>query len=184
LVLVACGRPVAGDPLAAVFRGLAGGETILYARTLPAPGGNGPAAGAVAVVRDAGGRLELRLFDWDGEKAAPALAAQGGETFLDLDLLDADGDSQPDIVATWGGGHLSMVEVLARGPDGAWRSLLNDAGSEIEIGRCPGGRLELAIISRTFEEGEGQPPIYERIPYRWDGARLAPVPPARPPAAP
>ena len=181
LLLPSCGAPAANDPLGGVMQSLPSGETVLYARTLPAEVEEAPPEGVVAVVRETTGRLTLRVYEWDGRKARLALTVPGGETFQNLDLFDADGDGRPDIVVIWGGGQLSLVEVIGRREDESYRSLFQEAGSEIEIRRTPAGLLELLVTGRTYEEQPGQPPVYESIPYRWDGDRFsAPLPvPAR-----
>lgn len=175
ILLASCGEPAVNDPLGGVIRSLPAGESVLYARTLGAEGEEGRPEGVVAVVREAAGRLELRLYDWDGRSATLAHTVPGGETFQNLDLFDADGDGRREIVVIWGGGRLSVVEVIGRRGDDRYRSLFQNAGSEIEIRQAPGGRLELLITGRTYEEEAGQPPVYETIPYRWDGERFSPA---------
>ena len=173
LLLPSCGAPAAGDPLGGVMQSLPPGETVVYARILPAEVEEAPPDGVVAVVRETSGRLTLRLYEWDGRKARLAHTVPGGETFQNLDLFDADGEGRPDIVVIWGGGQLSLVEVIGRGEDDGYRSLFQEAGSEIEIRRTPAGLLELLVTGRTYEEQPGQPPVYESIPYRWDGERFS-----------
>jgi hypothetical protein len=180
LFLPCCGAPAANDPLGGVMQSLPSGETVLYARTLPGEVEEAPPEGVVAVVREPSGRLTLRVYEWDGREAHPAHTVPGGETFQNLDLFDADGDGRSDIVVIWGGGQLSLVEVIGRREDDRYRSLFQEAGSEIEIRRTPAGLLELLVTGRTYEEQPGQPPVYESIPYRWDGERFStalPVPP-------
>ncbi len=177
ILLASCGGSATGDPLGDVIRSLPSGEAVLYARTLAAADEVCPPAGVVAVVREADGRLELRVYDWDGRSASLAHSVPGGETFQSLDLFDADGDGRREIVVIWGGGQLSIVEVIGRRREERYRTLFQNAGSEIEIRQAPGGRLELVITGRTYEEQAGQPPVYESIPYRWDGAHFSPATP-------
>jgi hypothetical protein len=175
ILLASCGEPAVNDPLGGVIRSLPAGESVLYARTLAAEDEEGPPEGVVAVVSEAAGRLQLRVYDWDGRSASLAHTVPGGETFQNLDLFDADGDGRREIVVIWGGGRLSVVEVIGRQGNDRYRSLFQNAGSEIEIHQTPGGRLELLITGRTYEEEAGQPPVYETIPYRWDGERFSPA---------
>ncbi len=177
ILLVSCGGPATYDPLGEVIRSLPSGEAVLYARTLAAADEDGPPAGVVAVVREVDGRLELRVYDWDGRSASLVHSVPGGETFQNLDLFDADGDGRRDIVVIWGGGRLSIIEVIGRRGEERYRTLFQNAGSEIEIRQAPGGGLELVITGRTYEEEAGQPPVYESVPYRWDGEHFSPATP-------
>ena len=179
ILLPSCGAPAVNDPLGAVIRTLPSGETVLYVRTLTTEDEEAPPEGVVAVVREAAGRLTLRVYDWDGRSVILAHSAPGGETFQNLDLFDADGDGRRDIVVIWGGGQLSVVEVIGRQENDRYRSLFQNAGSEIEIRQTASGQLELLVTGRTYEEPPGQPPVYETIPYRWDGERFSPATPRR-----
>jgi len=180
ILLPSCSGPAAVDPLGAVIGSLPSGMTVLYARTLAADIEDDQSAGVVTVVREADGRLTLRVYDWDGRSATLAHSVAGGETFENLDLFDADGDGRRDIVVIWGGGQLSLVEVIGRRRDDIYRSLFQNAGSEIEIRQTAAGQLEIVVTGRTYEELPGQPPVYETIPYRWDGERFSPAVEGRP----
>jgi hypothetical protein len=177
ILLASCGGPATYDPLGGVIRSFPSGESVLFARTLAAADEDGAPAGVVVVVRDVDGRLELRVYEWDGRSASLAHSVPGGETFQNLDLFDADGDGRRDIVVIWGGGRLSIIEVIGRRGEDRYRTLFQNAGSEIEIRQAPGGGLELVITGRTYEEEAGQPPVYESVPYRWDGEHFSPATP-------
>jgi len=178
ILVPSCGGPAADDPLGAVIRSLPSGMAVLYARTLVAEDEEAqPVVGVVAVVREAADRLTLRVYDWDGRSVALTHSVAGGETFENLDLFDADGDGRRDIVVIWGGGQLSMIEVIGRRKDERYRSLFQNAGSEIEIRQTVTGQFEILVTGRTYEERPGQPPVYETIPYRWDGERFSPANP-------
>ena len=177
ILLSSCSGSDTNDPLGEVLRSLPSAETVLYVRTLTAEDEDASPEGVVAVVRDTAGRLALRIYDWDGRSATLAHSVPGGETFQNLDLFDADGDGRRDIVVIWGGGQLSVVEVIGRQENSRYRSLFQNAGSEIEIRQTPDGRLELLVTGRTYEEPPGQPPVYETVPYRWDGEHFSPASP-------
>jgi len=178
LLLPSCGGPAANDPLGAVIGSLPSGTDVLYVRTLIDENEEAqPVVGVVAVVREAVDRLTLRVYDWDGRTVSLAHSVAGGETFENLDLLDADGDGHRDILVIWGGGQLSMVEVIGRREDEPYRSLFQNAGSEIEVRRTVTGQIEILVTGRTYEELPGQPPVYETIPYRWDGEHFSPTNP-------
>lgn len=179
LLLSSCGGPETDDPLGGVMRAIPSEETVLYARTLAPELDDAMPEGVVAVVRDRSGRLALRVYDWDGRSASLEYSIEGGETFENLDLFDADGDGRRDISVIWGSGQLSVIEVIGRRQNGRYRSLFQNAGSEIEVRQTPDGRLELLVTGRTYEEEPGQPPVYETVPYRWDGEEFSSATPSR-----
>ncbi len=166
----ACGDRPHDDPLIDLAPKLDPGERLIYIRTLDPTGSSRSPEGVVAVVAQPDDRLELRIYERRGEGSALAHRAAGGDRFLNLDLVDVNGDGRLDLIATWGGGHLTIVDVIGREKGGTYRSLFQNAGREVEIRHGPGGSVGFAITGRTFEEGAGQPPVYETTLYRWDGA--------------
>lgn len=175
LLTPACGRGRPDDPLlGAVGRILRPGERLALFRPF------GPETGErfVAVVRTAGGKTELRVYE---RRAAPgdyavAYAEQQGDLFHNLVLEDVDADGQEDIVATWTGGHLEILDVIARDQGGAYRSLFQNAGQQIERHFGPDGAVEFWITSRTYRESPGQAPTYETLVFRWNGTRFSEAP--------
>ncbi len=135
-----------------------------------------------AVVRTAAGKSELRVYE---RRAGPggyllAHVEQQGDRFHNLVLEDVDGDGQEEMIATWAGGHLEVLDVIARGQDGTYRSLFQNAGQEIETHYGPEGALEFWITSRTYKERPGQAPAYDTAIYRWDGKRFSEAPKRQP----
>ena len=59
--------------------------------------------------------------------------------------------------------------MIDRQDDGAYRSIFQNAGREVEIRYGAGGSVGFLITSRTYEETPGQPPVLESDLYRWDG---------------
>lgn len=155
-------------PLPVVVRELAPGERVLALRDLDSVA----ARSVAAIIVAPGGKPELRIFQVDerGEYRVTHRSSQG-DAFRNLDLEDVDADGRDEILVTWRGGHLEMIEVIARAEDGSCRTLFQNAGREIErrVGRD--GRIEFWIGSRTYEENPGQPPAYDTAIYRFkDGA--------------
>jgi hypothetical protein len=145
-------------------RTLKRGERILALRDLESVAG-----GSVAVVVVApGGKPELRILQQDGgDDFTPVFTTRQGDLFRTLALEDVNADGRDEILVTWRGGHLEMIEVLGRDPQGAWTSLFQEAGREIERRYGVGGTSEFWITSRTYEEGPDQPPAYSTTVYRW-----------------
>jgi hypothetical protein len=129
----------------------------------------------VIVVVPEGGKPELRIQEWRpegrGGGGAWTLAhrAPQGDLFRNLAVEDVTGDGKPEILATSLGGHLETLEVFTRDDDGAYRSIFQNGGQEIEKRYAPGGAVEFWVTSRTFEERPGQPTTYVTSVYRWDG---------------
>ncbi|MBI1952057.1 MAG: hypothetical protein HYS34_11930 [Acidobacteria bacterium] len=171
--LPAC-RSRADDPATAMLaRVLHRGDRLILLRTLD------PEATRIAAVVDtAAGKPELRIYEGGGggQNYAVAHTAQQGDAFKDLALIDVDLDGQEEVVVTWEGGHLEAVEVIARGQDGAYRAIFQNAGRQIEKRYDPAGRVEFWITSRTYEEGPGQAPAYETTVYRLDKGQYAESP--------
>lgn len=164
LAIAGC-RTRGDDPALAFLRGTLGpGERVIALRDLePVAGGS-----FAAVVVAPGGKPELRLYQSDGHGSfVVVFATRQGDIFRVLALEDVNADGRDEIVATWRGGHLEMIEVVGRDAQGAWVSLFQEAGREIERRYGAGGTSEFWITSRTYEEGPGQPPAYATTIYRW-----------------
>lgn len=173
LPIAACGGD-AGDPvldgLAAV---LAPDERLLQMRLLD-PESSGAVA---AVVRESGGGQELRIYEREGDGAFRARhRSRQGDQLSKLELEDLTGDGREEILATWSGGRLEILEVVARRPDGSYATIFENGGRRIERGYAPDGGREIRVTSRTYEEEQGQPPVYEVTTYRYDGERFIPAP--------
>jgi len=152
-------------------RTLRRGERLVFVRTLD-PEGNRIAA----VVTAAAGKPELRFYESKGQGGyALAHATQQGDAFRNLSLEDVDADGQDEFVVTWEGGHLEIVEVIARGQDGSYRSIFQNAGRQVEKRYTPAGQLEFWITSRTYDESPGQSPTYETTVYAWKDGKYAEV---------
>ena len=172
LLAAGCARGLEG-PLAAVAKSLQPGERIVAVRDLDTV-----AARSLAVVVLAPrSKPELRLYQIDERgRAAVALKAGQGDVFRNLALEDVDADGRDEVIVTWRGGHLEMIEVIARGPDGAYRSIFRNAGREIERRVGPSGASDFWITSRTYEEKAGRPPDYDTVVYRFRDGAFAEVP--------
>lgn len=170
--LPAC-RSRPGDPATAMLaKVLHGGDRLVFLRTLDPEGTR-----IAAVVDTAAGKPELRVYEGgNGREYAVAHTAQQGDAFRNLALVDVDLDGQEEIVVTWEGGHLELVEVIARGQDGAYRVIFQNAGRQIETRYDVAGRVEFWITSRTYEEGPRQAAAYETTVYRLDNGRYAESP--------
>ena len=51
------------------------------------------------------------------------------------------------------------------------------SSSQIEERYAPAGTVDFLITSRTYEEAEGQPPVYGSALYRWDGVSFTEIRP-------
>ncbi len=168
----ACARGRPDDPaLLALARALHPGDRLILARVLDPDVGDRVAA----VVRPGGGKPELRIYERRGNGDALVHTVQRGELFHNLALEDVTGDGQDEILSTWTGGHLEILEVTARAADGTYATLFQNAGQEIERRYGPGGAVEFWITSRTYEEKAGQPPSYDTTVYRWDGKAFSEI---------
>ena len=161
--LPAC-RSRSGDPaILAISRLFQKGDRLILLRALD------PAATRVAaVVNTAAGKPELRIYEGSGKGYVQAHTDSQGDAFKNLALMDVDLDGQEEMVVTWEGGHLEMIEVIARDPSGAYRTIFQNAGRQVEARYDAAGRIEFWITSRTYEEGPRQSPDYETDVYRWD----------------
>jgi hypothetical protein len=171
--LPAC-RSRPDDPAVAMLaRALHPGDRLLFLRTLDPEGTR-----IAAVVDTVAGKPELRIYEGGGGGKEYALAhtARQGDAFKNLALLDVDMDGREEIVVTWEGGHLEMVEVIARDQGGAYRAIFQNAGRQIEKRYDPAGRVEFWITSRTYEEGPRQAPVYETTVYRLDKGQYTEAP--------
>lgn len=161
------------DPaLEGLARSLGPRDRILALRDLDPPAGTSLAA----VVTAPDGRPELRIYRADRTGAyTVAHTARQGDVFGNLVLEDVNGDGREEIVVTWRGGHLDMIEVIARDKGGAFKTIFQNAGRTIERRYAPDGTSEFWITSRTYEEQDGQPPAYDTMVYRWQGGEFAEV---------
>jgi hypothetical protein len=148
---------------------LGAGDRVVLLRALDPGPGTGPQELIAAIVRRGDGRPELRCYEKKGKDYALAHTTQQGDRFRNLTIEDVTDDGRPEILATWEGGQLEILQVIARADDGSWATIFQNAGQEIERRYAPGGTVEFWITGRTYEEGPGQPPIYATVVYRWDG---------------
>lgn len=176
-LLPACGPP-RGDPiLPRLERALGPGDRLILVRLLEPDPGTEPGDRIAVALRPASGSQEVRIYERRGKEYALAHTTRQGDLFLNLALEDVDGNGRPEILTTWEGGHLEILEVIARGEDGLYRTVFQNAGQEIERRHGPGGTVEFWITGRTYEEEAGQPPIYATTVYRWDGKGFSEVKP-------
>jgi hypothetical protein len=175
VVLAAClpaCRSRSGDPaLLTVARLLQKGDRLVLLRALDPEGTR-----VAAVVNTAAGKPELRIYESRDGRYVQARTASQGDAFRNLALVDVDLDGQEELVVTWEGGHLEMIEVIARDPGGAYRTIFQNAGRQVEARYDAAGRIEFWITSRTYEEGPRQSPDYETDIYRWDKGGYAEAP--------
>lgn len=155
------------------------GETVLFARRFPLgppPAGGEASWALVVVVRMADGHEEMRLGEPAAAGFAQVHATRPGDEFRNLAVEDINGDGRPEIVGRWAGGQLEVVDVIGRGPEGGWRSLLQNAGQLIEERRRADRTTAFWITSRTYEEESGLPPVYETRVWNWDGTAFTETP--------
>jgi len=160
------------DPVLPLLRTtLKRGDRVILVRALD------PQASRVATVIDTvAGKPELRVYEQKRPgRYALVQTVQEGDSFKNLSVEDVDGDGKDEIVATWEGGHLEIIEVLAQGAGDEYRSIFQNAGRQVEKRYDQAGLVEFWITSRTYEEGPGAPPIYGSIVYRWDGKAFSEV---------
>ena len=170
---LACRSRNAADPVMTLLaRTLRQGDRLIFARTLDPEG-----ARIVVAVAAAAGKPELRFYESKGQGVYTlAHTTQQGDGFRNLTLEDVDADGQDEYVVTWEGGHLEIVEVIARGQDGSYRTIFQNAGRQVEKRYTPAGQLEFWITSRTYDEKPGQPPRYETTVYAWKDGKYVEVP--------
>jgi hypothetical protein len=170
LSLLACTERSDDPTLAALAADLGPGDRLIETRVLDPPAGDR----IVAVVQPSEDPTELRIYERrNGGEYAVVHRSRQGDRFRHLELEDVTTDGREEILITWAGGHLEILEILARADDGTYSPLLQDAGREIEKRYGPGGRIEFWITSRTYAENSGQPPVYDTTVYRWDGRAFA-----------
>ncbi len=161
------------DPVLSLLRTtLKRGDRVILVRVLD------PQALSVAAVIDTtAGKPELRFYEQKGTgQYALVHTVQEGDSFKNLSVEDVDGDGKDEIVTTWEGGHLEIIEVIARGADHAYRSIFQNAGRQVEKRYDPAGRIEFWITSRTYDEGPGEPPAYATTVYRLSGGTYVETP--------
>jgi hypothetical protein len=168
----ACTRRADEPVLSLLGRTLKRGDRVVLLRTL------NPEGTRVGMVVDtAAGKPELRIFARKGPKEyALVHTARQGEAFRNLTLEDVDGDGKDEIVVTWEGGHLEMVEVIAQGEGDAYRSIFQNAGRQVEKRYSPAGLIEFWITSRTYAEGPGEPAAYATAVYRFENGKYTEAP--------
>jgi len=168
----ACARRPDDAVLALLRTTLKRGDRVVLVRALD------PQAASVAVVIDTpAGKPELRFYEQRGPgKYALAHTVQEGDSFKNLSVEDVDGDGKDEIVTTWEGGHLEVIDVLARGADHDYRSIFQNAGRQVEKRYDSAGRVEFWITSRTYDEGPGQPPAYSTTVYRLSDGKYVEAP--------
>jgi hypothetical protein len=161
----ACARGPDDPVLSLPGRTLKRGDRVAVLRTLDPEGTR-----VGMVVGTAAGKPELRIYEKKGPgEYALVHTVQQGDSFRNLSLEDVDGDGKDEIVVTWEGGHLELVQVIARGADNTYRTIFQNAGRQIEKRYDPAGLIEFWITSRTYEEGPGEPPAYATTVYRFEG---------------
>jgi len=171
--LTACRSRNAADPVMTLLaKTLRHGDRLLLARALDPEGTR-----IAAVVVPAAGKPELRFY----ESKTPGVyglmhVTQQGDGFRNLTLEDVDADGRDEYVVTWEGGHLEIVEVIARGQDGSYTSIFQNAGRQVEKRYTPAGQLEFWITSRTYAEKPGQAPGYETTVYGWKDGKYLEIP--------
>jgi hypothetical protein len=172
LGFLACARSADDPILALLAKTLKRGDRAVLVRAL-----DPQATRVAAVIETPAGKPELRFYEQKGPgKYALVHTTQQGDSFRNLSLEDVDGDGKDEVVTTWEGGHLEIVEVMAQGPDHAYSSILQNAGRQIEKRYDPAGRVEFWITSRTYAEEPGQSPAYATTVYRFSGGRYAEAP--------
>jgi hypothetical protein len=161
------------DPVLTLLRTtLKRGDRVVLVRALD------PQSASVAVVIDTtAGKPELRVYEQQGPgRYALVHTVQEGDSFKNLSVEDVDGDGKDEIVTTWEGGHLEVIDVLARGADHDYRSIFQNAGRQVEKRYDSAGRVEFWITSRTYDEGPGQDPAYSTTVYRLSDGKYVEAP--------
>jgi hypothetical protein len=149
------------------------GDRLLALRVLDPP----DATRLAVIIGTPPGKPELRIYEKDGAGAwKAALTRSEGDQFKNLSIDDVNADGKDEVVVSWLGGHLEIIEVVARGDDDRWSVLFQNAGREIERRYDATGAAEYWITSRTYDEATGEPPAYATTVYRWTGEKFAEVP--------
>jgi len=169
----ACHSRSTTDPVMALLtKTLKPGDRLLMARSLDQQGTR-----FAVVVAPAAAKPELRFYE---SKTAGVFGlmhvTQQGEGFRNLTIEDADVDGRDEYVVTWEGGHLEIIDVIARAEDGSYTSVFQNAGRQVEKRYSPSGQLEFWITSRTYDEKPGQPQGYETTVYAWEDGKYVEVP--------
>ena len=173
LPIVACGGDAGDAVLDGLAAALAPDERLLQMQFLDPESPDVVAA----VVQEPGGGQELRVYEREGDRPFSARhRSRQGDRLTNLELEDVTGDGRKEILATWAGGRLEILEVVERRPDGSYATIFENGGRGIERREAPDGGREIRVTSRTYEEEEGQPPAYEMTIYRFDGDSFVPVP--------
>jgi hypothetical protein len=163
----ACSRRPDEPVLSLLGKTLKRGDRVVLLRTLD------PEGTRVGMVVDTtAGKPELRIYERRGTRDyALVHTAQQGDAFRNLSLEDVDGDGKDEIVVTWEGGHLEMVEVIAPGEGHAYHSIFQNAGRQVEKRYSPAGQIEFWITSRTYDERPGEAPAYATTVYRFENGK-------------
>jgi hypothetical protein len=162
------------DPLVSFLeRTLRPGDRLLAMRVLDPP----EATRVAVIIGTRPGKPELRIYETGGDGAwVNALTQSEGDQFKSLSSDDVNADGKDEVVVSWLGGHLEIMEVITRGDDGRWSVIFQNAGREIERRYDSTGAAEYWITSRTYDEAAGEPPAYATTVYRWTGDKFATVP--------
>lgn len=167
LAASACSRRPDEPILSLLGRTLKRGDRVVLVRALDPEG-----ARVGMVVDTASGKPELRIYERQGaQNYALVHTAQQGDAFRNLSLEDVDGDGKDEIVVTWEGGHLEIVEVISQAEGHAYRSIFQNAGRQVEQRYSPAGQIEFWITSRTYEERPGEAPAYATTVYRFENGK-------------
>ena len=150
------------------------GEALQMARSLPAAPGAGDAV--ALVVRTTDKHDELRIGRRTGDAWKVVHSSRPGDEFRNLLVEDVNADGRPDLVSRWAGGQIEIVEVLGRGADDAWSTMLQNGAEEIEERRRPDRTVAFWLTSRTYEEDPGHPTVYQTIVYGWNGSAFVEEP--------
>jgi hypothetical protein len=172
LAPLACARR-ADDPVVPMLRaGLKRGDRVILVRVL-----DPQASRVAAVIETSAGKPELRFYEQRGTGQYGLVhTVQEGDSFKNLTLEDVDGDGKDEVVTTWEGGHLEIVEVIAQGADRGYRSIFQNAGRQVEKRYDPAGLVEFWITSRTYDEGPAEPAGYATTVYRLLDGKYVEVP--------
>jgi len=171
-LLLACAASAcagrADDPILSLLgRTLKKGDRVVLVRTLDPEG-----ARVGMVVDTSSGKPELRIYERRGAKDyALVHTAQQGDAFRNLSLEVVDGDGKDEVVVTWEGGHLEIVEVISQGEGQAFRPIFQNAGRQVEQRYSPAGQIEFWITSRTYDERPGEAPAYATTVYRFENGK-------------